>query len=398
MARLKILRVISSVDPTHGGPIYGLTHSSKLLVEKGHHIEVLSLDDPNDSKIRGFNYPLTSFRGMLGKLQFSYEFSSWLDHHVSEFDVVITHGIWQYHSYATAKACRKHNIPYVVFTHGMLDPWFNQVDQIKALKKKIYWKLFESYTVNNSNAVLFTSQEEKALAKAAFLPYSPAERVVAYGTPQPNIDIVAAKAAFFRLAPQLQGKRIALYLGRIHQKKGIDLMLKALGNLAPLPEDFMLVIAGPDQTGLKEELDALSHQLGITKHIIWTGMLQGHEKWGAYYASDVFILPSHQENFGLVIAEALSTGTPVLTTNKVNIWHEVDHDQAGYVAPDTVAGIQSLLSQWFALSPNDRISMCKRALKCYSRHFSLKAAAQDLEAILLEVRKAHSTITAGKCS
>ncbi|MEJ2764619.1 glycosyltransferase [Photobacterium sp. MCCC 1A19761] len=390
MARLKILRVISSVDPASGGPIHGLTHSSKLLVEKGHHIEVLSLNDPDDSKLRGFAYPLTCFRGVLGKFRFSQEFSDWLDHHVSEFDVVITHGIWQYHSYATAKACRKHNIPYVLFTHGMLDPWFNQVDQLKALKKKIYWKLFESFTVNNSNAVLFTSQEEKELAKASFLPYSPAERVVAYGTPQPNIDIAAAKEAFFSHAPQLQGKRIALYLGRIHQKKGIDLMLKALGNLAPLPEDFMLVIAGPDQVGLKDELEALSHQLGIAKHIVWTGMLQGLKKWGAYYASEVFILPSHQENFGLVIAEALSTGTPVLTTNKVNIWHEVDDYQAGYVAPDTVSGVQSLLSQWFELSPYDKISMGKRALKCYARHFSLNAAAQDLEAVLLEVRDAHS--------
>lgn len=394
MGGLKILRVISSVNPTNGGPINGLNNSSKLLVSMGHSIDVLSLDNPKEVWVRNFSYPLTSFRGSLGSFQFNYEFSIWLNNNVANYDIVITHGIWQYHSYATAKACRKHNIPYVVFAHGMLDPWFNQVDRIKALKKTIYWKLFESYTVNNSRAILFTSQEEKDLAKKSFSPYSPLERVVAYGSPEPNLNIITAKNSFYNFAPYLQGMRIALCLSRIHKKKGIDLLIKALGKLSTIPDDFILVIAGPDQDGLKSELVKLSEQLGVADHIAWVGMLQGDEKWGAYYASEVFVLPSHQENFGIVVAEALSTGTPVLITNKVNIWNEIDSFQAGYVDDDTVDGVQSLIIKWLSLSQNDMIVMRKQALKCYSWHFSIKAAAHDLESVLLEITKHHDSVKA----
>jgi glycosyltransferase involved in cell wall biosynthesis len=384
---MKILRVISSVNPENGGPINGLVNSSDILVKKGHSVDVLSLDDPQAEYVKGFKFPLTCFKGSFGVFQHNKDFKFWLHENVNKFDIVVIHGLWQYHSYATAKACVKHNVPYVMFTHGMLDPWFNEVDKLKQVKKNIYWKLLENFTINNANAVLFTSKEEKRLARQSFLPYKPIEKVVAYGSPLPTIDSNLAKDAFYSLYPSLKSKKITLFLSRIHPKKGIDILIEALAKVTHLPDDFALVIAGPDHSSLQPGLEKMAKKLGIQDKIHWVGMLDGETKWGAFFASEVFFLPSHQENFGIVVAEALSTSTPVLITNKVNIWQEIQKEQAGFVEPDTVDGLTSLLESWFFLSSEDKNEMNEKAEACYEKHFSIEAAVQDLENILKDIVK-----------
>jgi glycosyltransferase involved in cell wall biosynthesis len=114
------------------------------------------------------------------------------------------------------------------------------------------------------------------------------------------------------------------------------------------------------------------------------GMIEGKVKWGAYYAAAVFILPSHQENFGLVVAEALSTSTAVLITNKVNIWSQIDDAGAGYVENDDFEGVSRLLGRWSALTTDQKTEMGSRAKSCYQVNFSVEAAAVDLERLLLD--------------
>jgi glycosyltransferase involved in cell wall biosynthesis len=382
---MKILRVISSVNPAAGGPINGLVNSSNELSSLGHKIEVLALDDPQESWVQDFQYPLVSFKSQLGTYSYSNAFYKWLEANVTTYDVVIIHGLWQFHSYTVAKVCKNHNVPYVIFTHGMLDPWFNIDNKLKTLKKRVYWQLFERYAINNADAVLFTSEEEKSLARIPFAPYYPKERVVAYGSPLPDINVDEVKLSFNKLYPDLNNKKIALFLSRIHVKKGIDVLIDALGEIKNLPDDFVLAIAGPDSNGLQAKLTKQIEQLGLTERVVWLGMLQGDVKWGAYHAAECFILPSHQENFGIVVAEALSTATPVLITNKVNIWREIESEQAGFVANDDIAGIKSLLQQWFELTTEDMKEMSENASLCYQNNFSIEAAASDLENVLLEV-------------
>jgi glycosyltransferase involved in cell wall biosynthesis len=379
---MKILRVISSVNPQAGGPINGLINSSNVLVEKGHFIDVLTLDDPSASWVPNFEFNLNSFKSQLGNLKYSSAFAEWLEANVSKYDVVIIHGIWQYHSYASSKACFRHNVPYVIFTHGMLDPWFNEVAKLKAIKKNIYWKLFESFAINNANAVLFTSKEEKSLASGSFLPYRPVEKVVAYGSPVPIIDVESAKKSFYESAPQLRQKNFVLFLSRIHTKKGIDLLIDAMGKVT---NDFILAIAGPGDVDLIRKLKLQIQERDLGCRVEWLGMLQGEQKWGAFYAADAFILPSHQENFGIVVAEALSTSTPVLITNKVNIWREIEAAGAGLVENDDVEGITKLLNQWFKLTAEEKRDMASKAKNCYQNNFSIESAVTDLESVLLDV-------------
>lgn len=387
---MKILRVIPSVNTECGGPINGLINTTQGLVDRGHEVNVATLDAPGSPWLKDFPHQIFSFRSRLGNYSFSKQFENWLKENVSRYDVVIIHGVWQFHSYATAKVCRDCSVPYVVFTHGMLDPWFNVTDRLKAAKKWAYWLMFERRVINNANAVLFTSEEERILARKSFFPYSPEERVVAYGSSRDHATGSDSIEVFLESFPELRNKKFLLFLSRIHEKKGVDLLIDALAQCGDIPDDFSLAIAGPGSDTLVRALNLRAARLGISERIQWLGMLDGGIKWGAYKASDCFILPSHQENFGIVVAEALSAATPVLITDKVNIWREIIAQGAGYAESDTVQGVVSLLKSWFKKSDAEKNRMRENALRCYEENFSIEAAVVSLECELLKVVNSHA--------
>jgi len=269
---------------------------------------------------------------------------------------------------------------YVVFPHGMLDPYFNRAYPLKVLKKFPYWLLAERRLLRDAYRVLFTSESEKRLA-AESIWHTRNGLVVPYGTTGPTRAPEHLRYAFFRMVPQLEGKRFLLYLGRIHEKKGCDLLIEAFGKHAASDPALHLVIAGPDSSGWGKQLLALAARLGIQDRITWPGMVTGDAKWGAFYAAEAFILPSHQENFGIAVAEALSCSLPVLISNQVNIFEEVERDGAALVAPDTLEGTADLIGRWIALSPEQRTGMQMAARRSFESRFN----TQRLPSIILSL-------------
>lgn len=307
----------------------------------------------------------------------------WIKAHRSDYDVAIVSGLWNYASVAARWGLVGGNTPYVVFTHGMLDPWFNEQYPVKSLAKQAVWLVNEGPLLANAHRVLFTSEEEKLRARGVFRPYRVREEVVSYGAPDmPAGNAEQEIAAFRATVPELGGRRFLLYLSRIHEKKGCDLLVQAFADVAQQAGDVDLVIAGPDQTGLKAKLEALAAQCGVSARIHWPGMLRGDAKFGAFRAADAFVLPSHQENFGIVVAEAMACGRPVLISDKVNIWREVVASDAGFVAPDTLEGTRDLLMRMLALSPEELAAMSARARACFVENFDIRNAARSLEAVL----------------
>ena len=142
-----------------------------------------------------------------------------------------------------------------------------------------------------------------------------------------------------------------LFLGRIHRKKGCDLLIDSFIKLASLDPGLHLVMAGPDQQNWSADLQAQVAAAGLTPRVHWPGMLHGDVKWGALCAAECFILPSHQENFGIAVAEALACSRPVLLADKVNIAPEIAADGAGLMQPDTPEGTDTLLRTWIDMSP-----------------------------------------------
>ncbi|HTV51508.1 MAG TPA: glycosyltransferase, partial [Steroidobacteraceae bacterium] len=187
---------------------------------------------------------------------------------------------------------------------------------------------------------------------------------------------------FLASFPQLRDRPFLLFLGRIHPKKGCDLLIKAFAAVASRDPELRLVIAGPDSLGSRRKLAHLVRHLGVEQRVIWTGMLRGDAKYGALRSAQAFVLPSHQENFGIAVAEALACGTPVLISNKVNIWREVLESGAGLVEEDSVTGTTAMLERWMGATAEQRVAYGRSALECFRHRFHIEAAARTLLATI----------------
>ncbi len=384
---MKILHILPSVDPKGGGPMEGVRQRGLRLLEMEHQVEVVSLDDPSSPFLAGYGLPVHALGPSKGGYRFNPRLVPWLHDHAREYDAVVVNGLWQYHSLGTWRALHRMKVPYFVFTHGMLDPWFKQAYPLKHLKKWLYWPWADYRVLRDAQAVLFTSEEERLLARESFWLYRARETVVAYGTRTPPDDAETLRAHFYAVHPGLRGKRVLLFMSRIQKKKGCDLLIEAFAKVAEQNPDLHLLMAGPDQTGWMITLQAQARRLGIAERISWPGMLQGDMKWGAFYASEAFILPSHQENFGIAVAEALGCGKPVLISNKVNIWREIEADGAGIVNPDTVEGTEKTLRHWLDLDDAGRSKMAQQASVTFERRFTVDAMATSLVEILNRISK-----------
>ena len=379
---MKLLRVISSIDPNGGGPIEGVTKIGEELKRMGHVQEIVCLDAPNQPFVVSHPAKVHALGPSKGSYRYNPALDLWLSAHARNYDAVIVNGIWQYHSFGTWRALAGTGVPYFVFTHGMLDPWFKRTYPLKHLKKWLYWPWAEYRVLRDATAVIFTCEEERLLARKSFWLYRCNEAVTAYGTSAPPGDAERYKGRFLAQYPSLHGKRLFLFLSRIHEKKGCDLLIEAFAHVARTNPDLHLVMAGPDQTGLAAQLKVQAANLGIADRVTWPGMLLGDDKWGAFHAAEIFCLPSHQENFGIVVAEALACGKPVLISNKVNIWREIETDRAGVVNTDTLEGTVKSFNTWLEMSPADQVVMSASARQCFDARFRIEQVADCLLSII----------------
>ena len=363
--------MVQTLDVRTGGVARAVLLLSEALRQAGQQVEIVTLDAPDAACARDANFNVYALgRGAAG-YGHSAQLLPWLRENGGAFDRVIVNGMWQYPSFAAWRRYAGSPIPYHVFPHGMLDPWFKRTYPLKHLKKWLYWPWAEYRVLRDARAVIFTSEEERRQARESFWLYRTREVVCPLGVETPP---AGSADEFLAHYPQLRGKRLILFLGRLHPKKGCDLLLDAFAKTAP-DESFALVMAGPDQWN-----GELQRRAG--SRVIFTGMLEGSMKWSALRGAEVFILPSHQENFGLSVAEALACNLPVLISNRVNIWREVEADGAGLVENDDAAGTERLLERWFQASNAERAQMQQRAGECFRRRFEIKHAAASLLNIL----------------
>jgi len=381
---VRLLHLISNVDPRAGGVIEGVLRIHEALVALGHESELVSLDDPAAPWVSECPAPLHPLGPSRGAYQYNSDAVAWLRAHAGRYDAVIVNGLWQYASFAAWRALHSAPTPYFVYTHGMLDPWFKRRYPLKHLKKWLYWPWAEYRVLRDAAAVIFTCEEERLLARQSFWLYRAREVVGSYGTSEPPSDAAALSEAFLARFPELRGKRALLYLGRIHEKKGGDLLVDAFARVAADSTALQLVMAGPGDERLLAQLRQRATELGIADRITWTGMLQGDLKWGAFHSADAFCLPSHQENFGIAVVEALACGKPVLISDKVNIWREIEQDGAGLVAPDTLAGTVDTLQRWLALTPAEAAAMRLAARRTFRDRFQVEQVARTLVRIVSE--------------
>jgi glycosyltransferase involved in cell wall biosynthesis len=392
---MRILEIIGSVDPRDGGAIEGLLRQSRVRARVGMETHIASLDGPLapwvlDCPVKtfGLGAGVQNARGLpWQRYGYTPRFVPWLRKHVTDYDVVVVNGLWNYSSLASRRVLPSTAVPYVVFPHGMLDPWFRANNPVKHAAKQMFWLASEGPLLANARAVLFTTEAEMARAQNAFWPYRVDGRVVGYGTADIEGDPAMQEAAFRRAVPALADKPFLLFLGRIHPKKGCDILVESFAQIVAAHPEIHLVIAGPDPNGLRATLEPVARAAAIEGRIHWPGMLSGDVKWGALRACKALVLPSHQENFGVVVAEALAAGRPVLISDQVNICLEVKAAGAGMVCADNVEGTTRMLGDFLTLSADALERMGKAARTCFLERFEIGIASDTICAVLEEVTR-----------
>ena len=381
---MRILHVIDSFSPATGGPPEVVRQLVKASHATGTSVEVVCLDNPRAEFLRGLDCPVHALdESFLGRYAFSPRLWRWLGANAGGFDGMVMHGLWTFPGSALRSAARRARKPYGIFVHGALDPWFNRKYPLKHLKKLLYWP-WQYAVLRDAAVVFFTTKIERDLAKTSFRPSHWKSVVAPLGIvededfghdPTGPHDSATQIDEFYRALPALRGRRFLLFLARLHEKKGCDLLIEAFARVAKAAPQVDLVMAGPDRVGMQAKLQDRAQQLGIAERVHWPGMIGGAVKWGALRTCDALILPSHQENFGVSVAEALAAGRPVLLSYAVNIWPEIENDGVGMASEDTLDGTVRLLQRWFGLPAAEQAAMAARAQPCFAARFSMEKTA-----------------------
>lgn len=347
---MRVLHLTASLDSEHGGPVTVVRGLAQALAKKG--VEVSLFAPSKKAKCTH----TSNFKGVTARV-FPTSFLSkfWpcysptlkeaLKKEVSNFDIIHVHEIWHYPNFAcyqVAKAARK---PYLVAVHGALEP---SCLNHKAFKKKIYSKLIQREILENAAAIqAITEDEIKSIAE-----FVDNRNIycVPNGLNMEEFENLPDKSKLQSLYPQIKDKRVILFLGRIHPKKGLDVLAKALGKVAREQGDVCLLIAGPNNDGYQTQVEKILAAEGVLDKVIFTGMLTGSQKLAALSGADIFVLPSHSEGFSMSTLEAMACGLPVVITKDCH-FEEVEQMQAGKVIDGNLAELSEALIQLLADRP-----------------------------------------------
>jgi glycosyltransferase involved in cell wall biosynthesis len=328
-----ILHVIPYMHPSAGGPpvvVENFVREANLLGHRSHIIStpVYCRGDERSLLDRLEQLAPTTLLSTLETIPvLSRSGAAKINKHVQQADIVHVHTLWSPLNVSARYACLRHDRPYVLMPHGMLDP---SSLSVKALKKSAYLRLFERHNIARAQRMIYTTREEERLAALAGL-RMPLGELVPLGASASSASRHDLRAQFLARFPQAGGKRTLLFLGRVHPKKGLDRILSCLQSLKQSIPNVLLVVAGDGEAHYTRHLRQLVSALGLGNYVLFAGRLDGELKWASFAAAELFLLPSRQENFAITVAEAMQMGVPVIITEKVNTWPYVKKAGAGLV-------------------------------------------------------------------
>jgi glycosyltransferase involved in cell wall biosynthesis len=403
LRRLRILHVSGGLGPNLGGPSRAVREMCAAIAARGHQVTLFStnlnhrgywsplrsprlLDVPTNVPLREDGYDLEYFP-VRWPTRFSYAPSMVpaLREAIADADVVHIHSLYLFTSMVAARVARRLGIPYLVRPHGTLDPY---------LRRRHRWRkaaldlAFQRRDLNLAAAIHYTSEEESDLARPLRL-RAPA-LVVRHGFDASELRHLPATGDYRRSHPGLSDADLVVFLGRITPKKGIDILLSAFAVVAADHPRARLVVAGPDDEGHGDQVRALVYRLGLEERVHMPGMLLGRAKLELLAAAQVWVLPSHGENFGVAVVEAMACGLPVVITDRVAIHDQVTKAGAGLVvglnAGEVARAIAAVLDD-----PGLGRRLGKAGASLVRERFSWDVAAADLERAYISIARGAGT-------
>lgn len=339
--KLSVLHIIEGLDKSLGGLPYALSNIINMEVKLGFKSTILSLEDNSksiDSKtfegidifLFQMSFP-TRFRN-------SQKLVDWCVDNLFSFDLVVFHSVWSVMHLRIANIARKKNIPYIVWPHGSLDPFDLQK---KNTAKKIIGKLFMKTFLQGTSKICCTSKREiQELETYGAI-------VSTYELALPVISNKEFKIEDVRSDLKLifeSDKKKILFLSRINYKKGLEHIIKAVNIFVEKGySDIIIVVAGEGDKLYLDKIRSLISFYNLEENFIFTGHITDNDKIYAFEKSDIFILPSKNENFGIVVVESLIHGLPVIITKNVYIWENIISKNAGWIVEENEASIFNVL-------------------------------------------------------
>ncbi len=379
---MKILHLIATLAPESGGPAQACLEMAAAVAARGHQVSIYTTDFgaaprplPPGANVDIKTFPVQSPRFWKP----STALARALGRDISAFDVLHLHSLYLFHDWVGGDLARKHGVPYIVRPHGLLDPY---IWRRSRLRKKVMELAFQDRVLRNASAVHYTSDVERDISAPHAGP-APA-KVVPLGVKLDEVETLPSPEHFHRLFPETAGKRIVLFLSRLHEKKGLDLLVPAFAEAKKTVPDLHLVLAGPDD-GVAGKMAALAQQLGVEKSVTFTGMLVGQDKLSAFAAASMFALPSYSENFGIAVVEAMAARLPSIVSDQVNIYREISGRGAIIVPCEVPAVTRAILD--LATDPVRAKAIGEDARATAKALYDWKSVAASLETMYAGVAR-----------
>ena len=387
---MRILQIIPSISLVYGGPSQMVLGLSAALANQDIDVTILTtdsngdigqpaLDVPLNQPIHQDGYRIIYFRcSPFRRYKFSLSLLQWLNNHIEEFDLAHIHALFSPVSTAAATIARYHKLPYIMRPCGMLDP--ADLRKKKQLKQ-IYAALLERANLEGAAAIHFTSKQEAKISERFGISTTakmqmPQDLVIPLGVTIPTHPLSIPNQPPFNLQssqiPQI------LFMSRIEPKKGLNLLIPALEKIRAEGINFHFILAGSNPQNAEYELEVRrkieNSPLAVSTTV--TGFVTGEIKATLLQTADLFVLPSYYENFGVAVAEAMAAGTPVVISDQVHIWEDIQQAEAGWVGSLEVEAIASLIKTAL-LAPDERRRRGLNAKEYAKKHYSWDALAQQ---------------------
>lgn len=389
---MRILHVIPSLSPTSGGPSFALPAMARALSGFDVHVTAATTDDDGRGKhLSGITlgqltpkegWDVLYFRKQTDFYKASLPLADWLRRHVRQFDAVHVHAVFSFASLAAGRAAAAAGVPYVVRPLGVLNRW--GMENRRRFVKALSFRLFDLPMLRKASAMHYTSRME--MEDASRFGLKNLQRVIPIGMDLSPFDSLPQREVFSARFSETASSRNILFLSRVDEKKGIDLLLEAFARIATQRPDIRLVICGSGDTSLTAKLQSQAASLGIAPRVTWAGQVAGELRLAAFSAAEMFVLPSHSENFGIALLEAMAAGLPCVSTDQVALALDAVRADALLLAdrePGAIAAkIETLLD-----SPQDRHRLGQSARILSRSEYSLPAMGKALHDMYREVVK-----------
>lgn len=330
---MKIVHFIPSIDRKTGGTAFYL---QSLVCELGEYSEVYIITKKTKNPV-----PVEKVKIIYVDLDLKHYFSikKNIDRIIKEIapDIIHINVIWMFQSFIVHQIALKNSIKVVLSPHGMLEPW---ILNRHPLKKRLALFLYQKQSIIKADYIHVTAiSEEKSIEKLGFTN---------------NIIVIpnGIEVDKIKIKDNWEIQCQILFLSRLHEKKGVEILIEVFSQLKDQLKNYKLVLAGEGDLQYINRLKQLAIDKNISEQIIFIDGVYGELKWELFKNSDLFILPTYSENFGIVIAEALACGVPVITT-KGTPWEELNTRRCGWWIENDVDSLKNAILKFKLLSSND---------------------------------------------